>query len=84
MPARAGKFAHLLERLGAVPLPREALDEVLEGYRRPNVKISEWLKEGALLHLRRGLPACHCWPITSTVGTCRWPIQDRPEPGRER
>lgn len=55
MPARADKFAHPLERLGAVPLPREALDELLEGYRRPNDKISEWLKEGALLHLRRGL-----------------------------
>lgn len=55
MPAKTDRFAHPLKRFGAVPLPREALDEVLEGYRRPNDKISEWLKEGGLLHLRRGL-----------------------------
>ena len=66
MSSKIDRFTHPLERLGAVPLPREALDEVLEGYRRPNDKISEWLKEGALLHLRRGLylagPALHGGP----------------------
>lgn len=55
MALQADRFRHPLERLGAVPLSREALDEVLEGYRRPNDKISEWLKEGALQPIRRGL-----------------------------
>jgi len=55
MATRTDTFGHPLARLGGVPLPREALDEVLEGYRRPNDKISEWLKPGALLPLRRGL-----------------------------
>jgi hypothetical protein len=31
------------------------LDEVLRGYRRPNDKVSEWIREGALPPLRRGL-----------------------------
>ncbi|MCS5704695.1 hypothetical protein NZK27_00675 [Synechococcus sp. FGCU-3] len=38
-----------------MPLARESLDELLSGYRRPNDKVSEWLREGALQPLRRGL-----------------------------
>lgn len=34
---------------------RDVLDEVLRGYRRPNDKVSEWIREGALPPLRRGL-----------------------------
>lgn len=55
MTAQIGTFRHPLACFGGVLLPREAIDEVLEGYRRPNDKISEWLKDGALLPLRRGL-----------------------------
>lgn len=38
-----------------MPLTRAALDEVLGDYQRPNDKVSEWLAEGALQPLRRGL-----------------------------
>ena len=46
---------HPLRGFGGVPLARETLDGVLRGYRRPNDKVSEWMKEGALQPLRRGL-----------------------------
>jgi hypothetical protein len=49
------KLEHPLRRFRAVPLPREVLDEVLHGYRRPNDKVSEWMRDGALQPLRRGL-----------------------------
>jgi hypothetical protein len=55
MAAKADKLEHPLRRFGGVPLPREVLDEVLVGYRRPNDKVSEWKREGALEPLRRGL-----------------------------
>ena len=48
MAIRADKLEHPLRRFGGVPLPREVLDEVLVGYRRPNDKVSEWKREGAL------------------------------------
>ena len=54
----AGKpdiLEHPLRRFGVVPLAREVLDEVLASYRRPNDKVSEWKREGALEPLRRGL-----------------------------
>ncbi|MFS6826626.1 type IV toxin-antitoxin system AbiEi family antitoxin domain-containing protein [Cyanobium sp. ATX-6F1] len=38
-----------------MPLARDVLDEALSGYRQPNDKVSEWLREGALQPLRRGL-----------------------------
>jgi hypothetical protein len=55
MAARSDKLEHPLRRFGGVPLPREVLDEVLAGYRRPNDKVSEWKRQGALEPLRRGL-----------------------------
>jgi hypothetical protein len=55
MAVKADKLVHPLRRFGAVPLARESLDEVLSAYRRPNDKVSEWLREGALQLLRRGL-----------------------------
>ena len=55
MPAKIDGLVHPLRRFGAVPLARESLDEVLSAYRRPNDKVSEWLREGALQPLRRGL-----------------------------
>lgn len=53
--SRAKKLEHPLGRFGSLPLAREVLDEVLSGYLRPNDKVSEWLREGALQPLRRGL-----------------------------
>jgi len=55
MHARTNRLIHPLRGFGAVPLARETLDEVLSSYRRPNDKVSEWLREGALQPLRRGL-----------------------------
>ena len=52
---KSSDLAHPLQGFGAVPLARETLDEVLSGYRRPSDKVSEWLREGALQPLRRGL-----------------------------
>jgi len=52
---KTNNLVHPLRRFGVVPLAREALDEVLRTYRRPNDKVSEWLREGALQPLRRGL-----------------------------
>lgn len=52
---RTDRLEHPLRRFGAVPLARESLDEVLRGYRRPADKVSEWLRQGALQPLRRGL-----------------------------
>lgn len=49
------RFEHPLRSLGDLPVGREVLDELLQGYRRPNDKVSEWIREGALLPLRRGL-----------------------------
>lgn len=44
---KTDKLLHPLRRFGAVPLGREALDEVLRPYRRPNDKVSEWVREEA-------------------------------------
>jgi hypothetical protein len=55
MPLKSDKLIHPLRQFGTVPLARETLDEVLSGYRRPGDKVSEWLREGALQPLRRGL-----------------------------
>lgn len=55
MALKATELVHPLGHFGAVPLTRGCLDEVVAGYQRPNDKISEWLREGALLPLRRGL-----------------------------
>jgi len=55
MATRADKLEHPLRRFGGVPRARDVLAEVLAGYRRPNDKVSEWKREGALEPLRRGL-----------------------------
>ena len=55
MSSRANSLEHPLHQFAAVPLSRETLDEVLAGYRRPNDKVSEWMRTGALESLRRGL-----------------------------
>lgn len=44
-----------LSRFGGVPLSHGALLPLLAGYQRPNDKIAEWLKQGTLVPLRRGL-----------------------------
>ncbi len=54
-PLVSSGLEHPLQAFGAVPLARETLEETLRGYRRPSDKVSEWLKQGALQSLRRGL-----------------------------
>jgi len=44
-----------LASLGAVPFGREVLLPLLAAYKRPNDKIAEWLREGVLVALKRGL-----------------------------
>lgn len=44
-----------LDHFGAIPFSHGALLPVLEDYRRPNDKIAEWLRQGVLLSLKRGL-----------------------------
>lgn len=44
-----------LARFGGVPVSHGALLPLLAGYQRPNDKIAEWLKQGVLIPLRRGL-----------------------------
>lgn len=44
-----------LVKFDAVPISHGTLVSLLKGYRRPNDKISEWLKNGTLILLKRGL-----------------------------
>lgn len=44
-----------LSALGAVPFDRATLLPLLEGYSRPNDKIAEWLRQGVLVAVKRGL-----------------------------
>lgn len=44
-----------LQHFGNVPFGHGALLPVLQGYRRPNDKIAEWLRQGVLLPVKRGL-----------------------------
>lgn len=44
-----------LAQFGAVPFTHGALLPLLKSYQRPNDKIAEWLREGVLISLKRGL-----------------------------
>mgnify|MGYP005848714245 CR=1 FL=1 len=44
-----------LEQFGTVPFSHGALLPMLKNYRRPNDKIAEWLRQGVLLPVKRGL-----------------------------
>lgn len=44
-----------LQHLGPVPFGHSSLLPVLNDYRRPNDKISEWLRQGVLVAVKRGL-----------------------------
>ena len=44
-----------LHHFGAVPFSHGALLPMLKDYRRPNDKIAEWLRQGVLLSVKRGL-----------------------------
>lgn len=44
-----------LAGLGAAPFGRSVLLPLLEGYKRPNDKIADWLDRGVLVSLKRGL-----------------------------
>lgn len=43
-----------LQHFGTIPFSHGALLPVLKGYRRPNDKIAEWLRQGVLLSVKRG------------------------------
>lgn len=44
-----------LARLGSSPFTHSSLLSVLQGFRRPNDKISRWLEDGTLLSLKKGV-----------------------------
>ncbi|MBW7881725.1 MAG: hypothetical protein H3C34_03655 [Caldilineaceae bacterium] len=44
-----------LQHLGTIPFHHGALLPVLKDYRRPNDKIAEWLRQGVLVPVKRGL-----------------------------
>ena len=44
-----------LDHFGTIPFSHGALLPVLKDYRRPNDKIAEWLRQGVLLSVKRGL-----------------------------
>ena len=48
-------FDKIAKSLGEIPLSRHLILELLKDYKRPNDKISEWVKSGELIILRRGL-----------------------------
>jgi hypothetical protein len=48
-------FEPRLDHFGAVPFSHGNLLPVLKRYRRPNDKIAEWLRQGVLLPVKRGL-----------------------------
>lgn len=48
-------FANLAKQYSYVPLSRQVMLALLRGYKRPNDKISELLKSGELVPLKKGL-----------------------------
>lgn len=50
-------FERKIKKYGEAPLSRHLVMELLEEYKRPNDKISELIKSGELVSLRRGLYA---------------------------
>ncbi|HSH67522.1 MAG TPA: hypothetical protein VLB84_17400 [Bacteroidia bacterium] len=49
------EFRKMAQNLGEAPFPRHVILEMLKDYKRPNDKISELIKKGDLLSIRRGL-----------------------------
>lgn len=60
-----------LDHFGAIPFSHGALLPLLKDYRRPNDKIAEWLRQGVLQSVKRGLyvrgAAAHavCLPLVA-------------------
>lgn len=48
-------FKYVIQSFSSVPLHRQILLEVLKEYKRPNDKISELIKNGELISLKKGL-----------------------------
>lgn len=48
-------FGKMIEQYGNIPFSRHFILKLLRNYKRPNDKISELLKSGELISLRRGL-----------------------------
>jgi hypothetical protein len=49
------ELSKLARGFGDAPFSRHLILEMLKDYKRPNDKISEWVKSGELLSIRRGL-----------------------------
>lgn len=49
------ELVKIAKGFGDAPFSRHLILEMLKDYRRPNDKISEWVKSGELLSIRRGL-----------------------------
>lgn len=48
-------FSRILKNYTSAPIPRHVLLEILNGYTRPNDKISELIKQGELSAVKKGL-----------------------------
>lgn len=48
-------FNQLDKQLGFAPISRSLVLDMLKDYKRPNDKINEWVKNGELISIRRGL-----------------------------
>lgn len=48
-------FNHLVQSFKNIPLNRQIILDLLKEYKRPNDKISELIKSGELIHLKKGL-----------------------------
>lgn len=49
------ELSKIAKGFGDAPFSRHLILEMLKDYKRPNDKISEWIKSGELLSIRRGL-----------------------------
>lgn len=65
------RLENQLRAYGPVPLRHAELDTLLSEYRRPNDKISEWVSQGVLIRLMKGMyvlgPEIHSGPLSKDV-----------------
>lgn len=65
------RLENQLRAYGPVPLRHAELDTLLSEYRRPNDKISEWVLQGVLIRLMKGMyvlgPEIHSGPLSKDV-----------------
>lgn len=65
------RLENQLRAYGPVPLRHAELDTLLSAYRRPNDKISEWVSQGVLIRLMKGIyvlgPEIHSGPLSKDI-----------------